>query len=67
MNDEDIFSEKDMLCQYHVDDANTRARCVYGVPFFIMTLISIFAFFYSIVMVAEAMESASFEPELEPL
>ena len=66
MDDDDIFKEKEVLCVYHVDDANARARLVYGSPIAIMTIISIAAFFYSIVSLFDAMSEANFEPELEP-
>lgn len=49
LDDDDMFNDKkEALCKYCVDEANTRARCGYGIPIAILSIISIFSIIFSV-------------------
>jgi len=65
--DNDSWSkDHEALCQYHVDDANTRALCVFGIPAVLLILISIGSLIVSVIGIAAAIKDVSFDPVLEP-
>ena len=64
-NDEDVFEEEETLCWDHIDDANSRTRWIFGVPFVILVLASVICLIFSIFGIVGAIGDVDFENGLE--
>ena len=60
-----MFEEEETLCWDHIDDANTRARWIFGIPFVILVIASVICCIFSVIGIVNAMGDVDFEAGLE--
>ena len=60
-NDEDVFEEEETLCFDHVEDANSRVKWVFGIPFVLLVITAITCLIISIFGIVGAIDDVDFD------
>ena len=62
----DHFKSQEVVCSDHIDAANRRIRCAFGLPFVILLIAAIGCLIMDVMFVMGTVKDASFDYVLEP-
>ena len=64
-NEEDVFNNDETLCLDHIEAANSRAKCVFGIPFVCLIILAVICTIISILGIVGAINDVDFDASLE--